>query len=559
MRRFSVSRTWRHLKRYNQIISVLIKYGFSDVVDAARKDLIARFGEKFVPRGRRNQFSSLSHAERIRRALEELGPTFVKIGQVLSLRPDIIPAEIAAELAKLQDEVSPLPYDVIANVIQTELGSEPDTVFQDIQSEPLAAASLAQVHKGVLISGEPVAIKVQRPEAESLINTDIEILYDLASILQNFFLENFAIDILAFIREFDRSIHQELDFVLEGRNLRRFRKFFAGDEAIFIPNYFVEYSTSKLLVMELVEGIKATEIEQLEAAGIDLQVIAQRGVEASFRQVFEFGFFHADPHPGNIMILPGNIIAPIDFGMVGQIDEDTIDNLGHVVVGVLHKDITRTLRSLEDLTGADLSAVAHDLRYDLMTYINNYSELPLKDLQLSLLMDDFFELVRKYHLRIPSHLALMLKALVTVEGLARILWPNFDVLEALKPYLRKITLRRYNPRRIMRNGTLVLDDFADLMTDLPGRLQAIFKKAAEGNFAIQFQHRNLEHLIDEFRKAANQLSLALILAALVVGSSLVILTMAGPKLFGYSLIGLLGYVAALLIGLRMLWNHFRKK
>ena len=200
MRRFSVSRTWRHLKRYNQIISVLIKYGFSDVVDAARKDLIARFGEKFVPRGRRNQFSSLSHAERIRRALEELGPTFVKIGQVLSLRPDIIPAEIAAELAKLQDEVSPLPYDVIANVIQTELGSEPDTVFQDIQSEPLAAASLAQVHKGVLISGEPVAIKVQRPEAESLINTDIEILYDLASIIQNYFLENFAIDILAFLR-----------------------------------------------------------------------------------------------------------------------------------------------------------------------------------------------------------------------------------------------------------------------------------------------------------------------------------------------------------------------
>jgi len=559
MRRFSISRTWRHLKRYNQVLSVLIKYGFSDIVDAARKDLIARFGEKFIPRGRRNQFSGLSHAERIRRALEELGPTFVKIGQVLSLRPDIIPAEIAAELAKLQDEVSPLPYDVITNVIQTELGAEPDTVFQNIQSEPLAAASLAQVHKGVLISGEPVAIKVQRPEAESLINTDIEILYDLASILQNFFLENFAIDILAFLREFDRSIHQELDFALEGRNLRRFRKFFAGDETIFIPNYFAEYSTSKLLVMELVEGIKATEVEKLEAAGIDLQVIAQRGVEASFRQVFEFGFFHADPHPGNIMILPGNIIAPIDFGMVGQIDEDTIDNLGHVVVGVLHKDITRTLRSLEDLTGADLSAVAHDLRFDLMTFINNYSELPLKDLQLSLLMDDFFGVVRKYHLRIPSHLALMLKALVTVEGLARILWPNFDVLEALKPYLRKITLRRYDLRRIMRNGTLVLDDFADLVSDLPGRLQAIFKKAAEGNFAIQFQHRNLEHLIDEFRKAANQLSLALILAALVVGSSLVILTMAGPKLFGYSLIGLLGYVAALLIGLRMLWNHFRKK
>ncbi|HPC35140.1 MAG TPA: AarF/UbiB family protein [Candidatus Marinimicrobia bacterium] len=559
MRHFSISRTWRHLKRYNQIISVLIKYGFSDIVDAARKDLIARFGEKFIPRGRKSKISGLSQAQRIRLALDELGPTFVKLGQVLSLRPDIIPVEIAVELAKLQDEVSPLPYEIIANVIQTELACEPEKVFQKIQPQPLAAASLAQVHKGVLNSGEPVAIKVQRPEAQALIDTDIEILYDLAFILQKYFLENYALDILAFLHEFDRSIHQELDFILEGRNLKRFRKFFAGDEYIFIPDYFAEYSTSKLLVMELVEGIKATEIEQLKAAGIDLEVIAQRGVEASFRQVFEFGFFHADPHPGNIMILPGNIIAPIDFGMVGQIDEDTIDILGNVVVSVLHKDITRIIRALEDLTGMDLSAVAHNLRFDIMTFINNYSDLPLKDLQLSLLMDDFFGIVRKYHLQIPSHLALMSKALVTVEGLARILWPDFDVLEALKPYVRKITFRRYDPRRIVQDGSLVVDDFAGLITDLPGRLRAIFKKAAEGNFAIQFQHRNLEHLIDEFRKAANQLSLALILAALVVGSSLVILTMAGPKLFGYSLIGVLGYLAALLLSLRMLWNYFRKK
>jgi len=559
MRHFSVPRTWRHLKRYHQIVSVLIKYGFSDLVDIARKDLITRFGEKFIPRGRQRQLSGLARAERIRLALDELGPTFVKLGQVLSLRPDIIPAEIATELTKLQDEVSPLPYEIIAKVIQAELQCEPEKIFRNIRPEPLAAASIAQVHKGVLISGEPVAIKVQRPSAETQIETDIEILYDLAVILQNYFLENFALDVMAFMREFDHSIHQELDFRLEGRNLKRFRQFFTDDDTIFIPSYFDEYSTSRLIVMDLVEGIKASETEKLEAAGLDRQEVARRGVQISFRQIFEFGFFHADPHPGNIRILPDNVIAPIDFGMVGQIDEATIDNLGNVIIGILRKDVNRTLRSLEDLTDTDLSPVTYNLRIDLTTLINNYADVPLKDLKLSALMEEFFGVVRKYHLPVPSHLALMLKALVTVEGLARILWPDFDVLAALKPYIQKITLRRYDPRRLARDGSLVLDDFIDLISDLPRRLRAIVRKAAEGNFAIQFQHRNLEHLIHEFHQAANQLSLALVLAALVVGSSLVILTPSGPKLFGYPLIGLIGYAAALLIGLKMLRNQLRKK
>ncbi|MCK9245130.1 MAG: AarF/UbiB family protein [Candidatus Neomarinimicrobiota bacterium] len=558
MRHFSVPRTWRHLKRYHQVISVFIKYGFYDLVDAARKDLITRFGEKIIPRHRRSQLSKLSRAERVRLALDELGPTFIKLGQVISLRPDIIPAEIAAELTKLQDAVTPLSFEVITEVIRTELGCDPEKVFLEIQPEPLAAASIAQVHKGRLVTGETVAIKVQRPEAEALIETDVEILHDLAVILQHYFQENFALDTVAFVNEFDRSIHRELDFILEGRNLKRFRHFFTGDDTIFIPTYYSEYSTAKLLIMDLVEGIKASEIARLEVAGIDLQEVARRGVQVSLRQIFELGFFHADPHPGNIMVLPGNIIAPVDFGMVGQIDEVTIDHLGNVILGILHKDVTRTLRSLEDLIDMDLSMVTHNLRIDLTTLINNYADIPLKDLQLSALMEDFFNMVRKYHLQVPSHLALMLKALVTVDGLARILWPDFDVMAALKPYIQQITLRRYDPRRLWRDGSLVFEDFAGLISDLPRRLQTIIRKAAEGNFAIQFQHRNLEHLIGEFHQAANQLSMALILAALIVGSSLIILVATGPKLFGYPLIGVIGYAIAALIGLKLLWNHFKK-
>jgi ubiquinone biosynthesis protein len=483
----------------------------------------------------------------------------VKLGQILSLRPDIIPAEIAAELTKLQDAVTPLPFDTIDKVIRTELNGDPEKVFREIQPEPLAAASIAQVHKGFLITGEPVAIKVQRPGIGLTIETDVEILHDLAVILQNYFLEKFALDALAFIAEFDRSIHRELDFIQEGRNLKRFRQFFSGDEKIFIPSFYAEYSTTRLLVMDYVEGIKASEIDRLEAAGISRQIVAERGVQVSFRQIFEFGFFHADPHPGNLMVLPGNIIAPIDFGMVGQIDEVTIDNLGNVILGILKKDVTRTLRALEDLTDTDLSHAIYTLRIDLNTLINNYSDMPLKDLQLSALMEDFFGMVRKYSLRIPPHLALMLKALVTVEGLARILYPEFDVLAALKPYIQKITLRRFDPHRLLRDGSLVLDDFSGLITDLPRKLRAIVNKAAEGNFAIQFQHRNLEHLIEEFHRAANQVSLALVLAALIVGSSLAVLVSTGPKLFGYSLIGVIGYAIAIVIGLKLLWNHFTKR
>jgi len=559
MRPFSIPRTWRHLKRYNQVISVLIKYGFSDLVDAARKDLITRFGEKFIPHGRKSKLNRLSRSERIRLVLDELGPTFVKLGQVLSLRPDIIPAEIAAELTKLQDEVTPLPFEVIEKVIRAELKGDPARIFREIQPEPLAAASVAQVHKGILNTGEPVAIKVQRPGIGVLIDTDIEILRDLAAILQSYFMEKFALDALAFIIEFERSIHRELDFIQEGRNLKRFRQFFAGDEMIFIPYYFAEYSTTRLLVMDLIEGIKASETDRLEAAGINRQIVAERGVQVSFRQIFEFGFFHADPHPGNLMVLPGDVIAPIDFGMVGQIDEVTIDNLGNVILGILKKDVTRTLRALEDLTDTDLTHAVYTLRIDLTTLINNYSDIPLKDLQLSALLEDFFSLVRKYRLQIPPHLALMLKALVTVEGLARILYPDFDVLAALKPYVQKITLRRFDPHRLLRDGSLVLDDFSGLLTDLPRKLRAIVNKAAEGNFAIQFQHRNLEHLIDEFHRAANQLSMALILSALIVGSSLAVLVSTGPKIFGYSLIGVIGYTVAGLIGLKLLWNHFTKR
>jgi len=559
MKIFPLTRPWRHLRRYNQIIRVLLKYGFGEIVEAASGDLITRFGEKIIPRARMPKAIGATSPERLRLAIEELGPTFIKLGQILSLRPDLIPPDYAAELTNLQDNVTPIGFETISKVLTEELPEPGMAIFKNIEQNPLAAASLAQVHRATLQDGTAVVLKVQRPGARAVIEVDLEILRDLAGILRNYILEKFVQDPLELLAEFDKSIHRELDFRQEGRQIDQFRNCFAGEKTIFIPQYYAAYSTARLLVMQMVAGIKASDLAQLQAAGIDCAEVARRGVHLSFRQIFEFGFFHADPHPGNIMILPDNIVAPLDFGMVGQVDELTIDSLGDLLVGILRKDVNRALRALEDLTGAEFLLENQALRVEVTSLINNYTGIPLSELRLNALMQDFFDLVRKFRLRVPSHLAMMLKALVTVEGLARQLYPAFDFFQELQPYILKIVRRRFEPRRMLSAGTLVVDDLLNLVADLPRKMRAIVTKAAAGKFAIQFQHRNLERLIEELKHASNRLSAALIIAALIVGSSLVIQVSGGVRLFGYPIIGIIGYLVASILGIKLIWDMTRKK
>lgn len=551
-------RTWRHLQRYRQIIAILVKYGFTDVVEEARAGLVARFGEKFIPTARR-RFIHLTRQERIRVAVEDLGPTFIKLGQVLSLRPDIIPPDISAELSKLQDQVSPLPFSQMEKVLRSELATDPSQVFKQIETAPLAAASIAQVHRAYLPNGQAVVLKIQRPGIQNLIETDLQILHDLAFILHDYIEAKYAQDPLAIVAEFNQSIHRELDFLQEGHHIQQFKTYFADDPTIRVPNYYAEYSTSRLLVMDYIEGIKASQIELLDAAGINRQIVARNGTNLSFRQIFELGFFHADPHPGNILVLPGNVIALLDYGMVGQIDEASIDCLGDIVIGILNKDIQRLLRALENLTGRDLLSDNVSLRLDINNLVNSYAGVPLKNLRLEALLRDFFEVVRKYRLSLPSHLTLMLKALLTVEGLARILYPEFDVMSELQPWIKKIIRRRYEPRRLYRQGYYLLSDLEALALELPRKLRAILNKASEGNFAIQFQHRNLEHLIAQIKRTSNHLSMALIIAALIVASAILIQANVGKKLFGYSSIGAIGYLVACLLGIKLLWDIFRDR
>jgi ubiquinone biosynthesis protein len=547
------------MRRYRQILGILLKYGFGDVVDVTRKDLISRFGDKIIPLFGKHVDSSMSRAERLRYAAEELGPTFVKLAQILSMRPDLVPPDVATELQKLQDEVSPFSYEEVRNIIKEELKQELETAFSHIDEQPLAAASIAQVHRATLHDGKRVIIKIQRPDIQDVIDVDLEILSDLAKVLKRHSLNTVVSDPVAVIAEFDRSIHRELDFLSEGRNIHRFGLMFADDPTVLIPSFYPELSSSRVLVMDFLDGIKASQLEVLEREGLDRTVIAERGAQWILKQVFQHGFFHADPHPGNILVLEDNVIAPLDYGMVGSLDESTIEALGSVLVGIIHKDTNRILRAFDAL------GIIHDvanriaLRSDINGFVSQYYEVPLQELQVSGLLKELFDIFRAHQMTLPSNLSLMLKALVTVEGLGRLLHPDFDMVSEVRPYVSRLMYRRYDPRRRFRDLLNVFDDFSSLAEELPQGVRDTLRKINAGELHIQFEHRNLEKLTREFNQSSSRISSAVIIAALIIGSSLVMQVPVGPNFLGFPLLGVLGYLVASVLGLILLWNIFRSR
>ena len=559
MRLYPIPRNWRHMRRYRQILGILLKYGFGDVVDVTRKDLISRFGDKIVPLFGKHVDSSMSRAERLRYAAEELGPTFVKLAQILSMRPDLVPPDVAAELQKLQDEVSPFSYEDVRNIIKEELKQELETAFSHIDEQPLAAASIAQVHRATLHDGKQIIIKIQRPDIQKVIDVDLEILSDLVKVLKRHSLNTVVSDPVAVIAEFDRSIHRELDFLSEGRNIHRFGQMFADDPTVLVPSFYPDLSSSRVLVMDFVDGIKASNLEDLERKGLDRTVIAERGAQLILKQIFQYGFFHADPHPGNILVLEGNVIAPLDYGMVGNLDDSTIEALGSVLAGIIHKDTNRILRAFDAL------GITHDvanriaLRSDINGFISQYYEVPLQKLQVGDLLREVFEIFRAHQMTLPSNLSLMLKALVTVEGLGRLLYPDFDMVSEVRPYVGQLMYRRYDPRRRFRDLLNLFDDFSNLVEELPQSIRNTFRKVNAGELRIQFEHRNLEKLTKELNQSSNRISSAVIIAALIIGSSLVMQVPSGPSFFGFPLVGVIGYLIASILGLILLWNIFRSK
>lgn len=501
----------------------------------------------------------MSRGDRLRLAAEELGPTFIKMGQVFSSRPDLIPPDIAAELEKLQDKVAPLPFDTIKKVIEKQLGGPVEDYFSDIEEESLAAASIAQVHKATLKSGEDVVLKVSRPGIRSTIEIDLEILSDLAGVLTKYTDDLPFQDPLGVVEEFDKSIHRELDFLQEGRNIERFARMFQTDATVYIPKYYSELSTSQLLVLEYIDGIKVSKLDKIREAGLDPVLISERGARLVLTQIFEYGFFHADPHPGNIMVLPDNVIAPLDYGMVGYLSDATIEELGNIMVGVVKKDIRRVLRSYDSLGITRQTSDLRSLQETMEEYINRYYEIPIGELKVEELVVELFGIVHKHHLKMPANLTLMIKALVTLAGLGIRLNPEFDMISQARPYAKRLMLKRFDPRHRLQQGLTMIDGLYRLGEDFPEAARDIITKARRGEITLQFEHRNLEDLVGEIHRSSNLLAQALIIASLIVGSSMLVQVSFGPHLMGLPVFALIGYSMVVLLGIRLIWEILRGK
>ena len=419
----AIGRTYRHLNRYHRILRVLFKYGFNDLVDRLHIDQYLESGLQMINRKPREQIARLSRPERLRLVFEELGPTFIKLGQLLSTRPDLIPADFLHELAKLQDNIPPFSLDEVHAIFQEELGRLPEEIFHYFDAEPLAAASIGQVHRARMDNGVEVAIKVQRPGIENVIAVDLEILAHIAELMEQYLEEVQGHQPMAIVHEFARSLSREIDFAIELANIQRFARQFEGNPAIHVPLVYPELSTDRLLVMEYVVGIKSSKTGLLREQGYDLSLIAERGANLVMEQIFVHGFFHADPHPGNIFILPDNVVCFIDFGQMGRLSlkdrEDFTDLVLDLVACNEQKIVAGVLKVTVQLGEIDRESLARDLG----NLMDMYLYRPLGDLEAGKILQDLLDLVSRHKLSFKPSLYLMMKALSTVEGVGLMLDP----------------------------------------------------------------------------------------------------------------------------------------
>jgi ubiquinone biosynthesis protein len=534
------------MRRYGDIARVLVRHGLADVVDALHLGSYLAWGTRVLPP--RARMTTLSRAARIRLTLEELGPTFVKFGQALSVRSDLLPADLIAELAALQEHVAPLAPGVAESAIEAAFGQPVAALFATFETTPIASASIAQVHRAALPSGEIVAVKVRRPGIAGTIAADVEILRQLARLVQRHVPAADAVDPVRLVDEFARTIRSEQDLIREGRNLERCAADFAGDPTAHFPRVYWERTTSSVLTMEYLDGVKVT---ALDAAGIGpfaRRLIARRGADAILRQVLEHGFFHADPHPGNLVVMADHVIGFLDLGMVGRLDDRARRALARIVHAIQHRDTAElTAVALEIMeTRGEIDAAA--LERDLAALIELYGDVPLADLSVRDLLGDVVGTAARHRLRFPSPLMLLIKALVTIEGVGARLDPAFKMVEHAAPMAERLRRRELAPDAIASRVMQALTQTAAAVHAIPGHLDAIARKVRDGRLQVQFVHRNLDHFVHEMDRASNRIAFALIIAALIVGSSLIIHAGRGTTAYGYPVLGLIGFLVAAVFG-----------
>ncbi|WP_241645907.1 MULTISPECIES: ABC1 kinase family protein [Methanohalophilus] len=539
------------VKRYGRIIDVLVSNGFGYFVDKMGLRSMGSVRSRVKGRFGREQEKD-TRPERARKVLEELGPTYVKFGQLLSMREDLIPLKYAQEFTKLQNDVPPFPFEDVKAVLKTELGGDIPELFSDFDEKPVAAASIGQVHKARLHSGEDVVVKIQRPGIRRIIEADLDIMYSLAGFAQQHIEEIKLYNPVAVVDELSRSIHSEMDYTQEARNIEHFLSNFENDPVIVIPRVYNDYSSDRILTLEYIEGIKCNKFEKLANENLDREKIATDVSEAFMKQVFEHGFFHADLHSGNIFALEDGRIALLDFGMAGHLSEDMRGLLVDALLAVTNGDSTQYIEVMRDLGVADEKLDVRSFKVDYDHFLFKYYGRTLDQVDATEVSSEMLSLLRKHQIQVPPNIALLFKGVMTVGGFAMQMVPDFNVTEIAEPYARKFMKKRFSPRNMAKNSSKNLWYVSRLLSRAPLQLSHILEVAEKGYLNLKFEHEGTDRLLSEISVASNRLAFSLIISAIIVGSSLVIQTGMEPQVWGVPLFGLFGFFAAGIFGMGLI-------
>jgi len=553
-----VGRTYRHLSRYRQILAILFRYGFGDLIELLKIEQYIEIGLQLISKNRGDRVEKLSRPQRARMVFEELGPTYIKFGQILSTRPDLIPARYTKELSKLQDKVPPFDFSEALRTIEADFGSPPEKLFDFLEEEPFASASIGQVHRARLPDGETVAVKVQRPGIKKIIEVDLEIMLHLATLMERNIEEMSLYRPVKIVEEFARTLEKEIDYTIEATTMERFGRSFLDDSTIYIPKVFRDTTSERVLTMELVEGIKVSEIDTLEDAGYDRDVITVRGTDLILKQVFDHGFFHADPHPGNIFLLPDNVICLLDFGMTGSVDRQTREEFVNLIDSVVQQNESRATQVILRLTNWDDEPDIRLLEKDVADFMGRHLYKPLKDIEVGKLLNQLLELISRHRLMLPPDIFLMMKTLTTIEGVARMLNPDFDMISQTAPFIERVKLARFYPRRIAGDLIELGADMLHFAHQFPKDMLEFMRLVRQQKLAVQMQHKGLEEMLATHDQISNRISFSIIIAALIIGSALIVISAIPPLFYGISLIGIVGFLAAAVMGIWLLVAILRK-
>ncbi len=542
----------RKLARFKDIVAILAKYGFDDIVqrlDVPGSDLLRKIHPVETDK---------SSYERLRSAIEDLGPTYIKFGQIMSLRPDLLPLEVLEELEKLQDNVPAADYQEIEVMIEENLGRPVKEIFSIFDVEPIAAASLSQVHKAVLREeNDFVAVKVQRPGIEKNIKLDLDILEGIARFLHQQFEDLQAYDLPELVRVTRKNMIKELDFTQELSNMEIARSY-ASEGNYTIPVTYEKYSNEKVLVMELIHGAKFKELSM--ASGYDREMIAVKGLKAGVKQILDDGFFHADPHPGNLLVKEDMDLCLIDWGLVGRLTEKDRFQLIELLQAIVEKDsdaLVRIFLRLCDTGGKIVDSSV--IERELLEILDNYHAIPIKDMDVGQFLMSMTVLMRDHKLRMPTNFSLMIKALVTAEGSARLVYPELDIVSEIGDYVHRLAKKRYRPDVLWRSVRNSLASLWFSQRQIPEQIGQVISKLEKGKLGFTFRLEKLEELVNTLENASNRLTAGIITGAIIMGSSMIITTGVGPFLFGFPALGVIGYLVSVVIGLWLIYTILKSQ